>query len=833
MEKNFKDISCLFCGEKNTASEKQCIKCNNNLNAQKYITGKKINSFTIEEYIGRGFYGLTFKAKEFYGKKYFAIKLISKAAYDKSNKNFKEEAELYGLLPDITTIANYVTSGETELEVLNKKVSFYYIISEWISGKTLNHHIENNDLEFEDIITAATDLLYGLQILEKHKLWHNDLHGENILVEQVDNITKEYSNRLSNKIFKIIDIGSMVYRNPSNVKKYNDICMIGKHLSEMIKVVINKNNISRSDDKLFLLYLEEICTQMIDENPSRRILSAKEALSNIEEAFKSSRAHKEKGINKLDNPFGYINSNDIPSAWLLKNMFSQKLTYFQDILSKSKKCLLITGPRGCGKTMILKNMRFLTIYDSLETINIEKVKQIEYIGLFISARKEFGNHLVYFRDLSWVRNDKHVMLYFNLLITIELLSAVFRLIKDNIIDKVHFKNLTTFICDNLKIKFTSILTLQSKVRKIAKIVISDQNIEHYLTNENSTPNYLNGLFKEFNKSTSSFFLKEIILLVDDLSLPRIPDFIQKSLNPALFNTGSFYKTRITAHSDGSILVDYGNDVYKSNRDFEEINLGYEYWQLSNNYKLCLDSFDDILSKRFELSQKNKYSKLESFLGKNHYDNFALLIKDKYDNKKLRGLKYHGSDIFIKLCTGDISYLIDLLGKMSRLNNAKTPIPIKTQNSVIKNYARHELRLLQDIPSESNINLYEIALSFGIWSKTKACIKGEDYLRFEISFNKNDEEIKKFLRELQCYGIFIDGGYSSSSEGIVSKKLIFRRIYTPAFPTTFNDHNTFPIRIDKFKKFISDPRNFVREKMSADKINPDEQQNLEQLEMDLY
>ena len=94
-----------------------------------------------------------------------------------------------------------------------------------------------------------------------------------------------------------------------------------------------------------------------------------------------------------------------------------------------------------------------------------------------------------------------------------------------------------------------------------------------------------------------------------------------------------------------------------------------------------------------------------------------------------------------------------------------------------------------------------------------------------------EKMKTAARELLCYGIFIDGGFSNMSDGQTARKLLFRRIYSPAFPTTFNDRNTFPMREESFRKFIENPKNFVREKMSEDRIPPDEQQSLEQLELE--
>jgi serine/threonine protein kinase len=831
MEKNFNEISCVFCGVKNTTENEICTNCSNIIDIQKSFIGQKLSSYKLTKYIARGFYGLTYKAEDIYSGKEFAIKLISKKAYEYYDKDFASEAELHGKLNDIISIVRYIGAGEHKININLIELEFYYIISEWVNGLSLKNYLETSIITIDDILTASKDLFLGLQIIETNNLWHNDLHAENILIEEIGDLQQKLYNRSTNKVFKIIDIGSMTFKSPDSVKLFNDVAKVGQHIIEMTKNCLNNTELSKGD-KVFLFYLEDICSQLIDEGPTRRINSANEALSLIEVAFMSSRTHKDEEIQELDSPFRYINANDIPSAWLLKNMFSNKLTYFQDIISIGSQSQLITGPRGCGKTMLLKNMRFITLYDSQEQNNVSFFDDLHYIGLFISARKEFGNYLVSYRKMLWSKNEQLIFLYFNLLVTLELLSIIYRITRDKYFTKESFSNLNEFLKSRFNIKYSSILTIQEKLRKISTLIIADQINGNFVTIENSSPKYLIDLFSEFKKATNPLLsTKEIFILVDDMSLPRIPEYIQKALNPCIFNTGANYKTRITAHSDGLVLTDLGNDIYKHNRDLQEINLGYEYWKLSNDYQFCIKSFDDILEIRFKLANNDNFHGLEQYLGTNKIQSPAKNIGDLYDQKKLRTFKYFGAEMFIQLCSGDISYLIDLLGRMDRLNEHKYPISLQTQNSTIRNYARNELRSLQDIKSENGINLYEIAFYFGIWSKTMAFNKKDDYLRLEVSLVEEDKFVKSVLRELLCYGIFIDAGYSNDSQGNTAKKLLFRRIFTPAFPTTFIDHSTFAITKKHFCDFIKNPKDFVRKKMSSYGVNPDEQLAIEQLEVE--
>lgn len=828
MKKDFEEIACIFCGWVNNTMADKCIHCTRPLHIEGQLINQDVNAYKLIDYKARGFYGLTFKAVDGFSKE-VAIKLMSKISYLRYEKDFKSEARLYAQLPDSASIVKYIGAGETVLSVDGNQVPFFYIVCEWVNGITLRDLLLQGDISPEDLIIAAKDLLSGLQELYDNNLWHNDLHGENILVSELTQAQMRLFARSKPRIYKIIDVGSMVYRNPSDVKVYNDMINVGMHLSQILKNL--KTNVSefQKEDQLLIDVIEEAFTRLMDELPSRSFTTPFEALDRIEELYTISRLGERIEIKKLDTPYGYINANDIPSPWLLKHMFSDKLNYFQDIMSADQQSLLITGPRGCGKTMILKNMRFTTLYDSQDKRNDEFIKQIPYVALFISARTNFGNYLVSYRPQEWINNNANINMYFNLLITIEAIDVLYRLSNDGFVSDSIVQIIIDFIREKFSIPFMNLLTARAKLTQLSKAIISDKDVKPEI--ENSSPAYLHDFMQLFRSVIPAIREKDIFILVDDLSLPRVPHVIQKALIPSIFNTGASYKTRVTSHSDGIILQDSAGEVYSPNRDFREIMLGYAYWELSNNYEVCRDCFDDILKKRFTLAEREDYPGIEGLLGKGEDDDIGRKIHRLKAQKKLRTLRYHGAKVFIKLCSGDISYPLDILGKMElRAHNNTIPIDITIQSDVIKNYARKELLTLQDIKAQYVPSLYAIAYYFGVLSKSKLYTMDADYLKIEVELENLSEELLTTLRELLCYGIFIDAGASNNSDGKLARKLFFRRIFTPAFPTTLITSNSISMRVDSFKEFVYHPAKYVRKKMSKAKISPLLQQEYEQLEL---
>jgi hypothetical protein len=164
--------------------------------------------------------------------------------------------------------------------------------------------------------------------------------------------------------------------------------------------------------------------------------------------------------------------------------------------------------------------------------------------------------------------------------------------------------------------------------------------------------------------------------------------------------------------------------------------------------------------------------------------------------------------------------------------AGNSIGVQAQNKVIRQYARQELYKLQDYPG-INCNLYEIALNFGKMSLFKlqheeVRQKGKqsrpaEYLRIEVQISQFADEIRAGIAELVRNGVFIDGGFSSSSQGTPARRLIFRKMFTPAFPTTFHSRDTFPMSAAHFLEFIRDPVVPLRQLLGKSGIRPDQQQ----------
>ena len=116
-------------------------------------------------------------------------------------------------------------------------------------------------------------------------------------------------------------------------------------------------------------------------------------------------------------------------------------------------------------------------------------------------------------------------------------------------------------------------------------------------------------------------------------------------------------------------------------------------------------------------------------------------KDLAKDKKLRMLHYHGSETFVKLFSGDVSYFIEILEKMCAFSRKdEGPISRNIQSSVIRNYSRTLINLLRDIKTRYVPSLYDVAYYFGLMSKRQLFEKGMDFLRVDIEIDELEDAI---------------------------------------------------------------------------------------------
>jgi serine/threonine protein kinase len=831
-----REYACFFCGKgKSKTLMALCPQCGKSLDVSRLFEGGKIADYKLSRYINRGFYGATYYSENRIGKP-FAVKIIPRLLYAEYEKSFEEEILKYRQLGSHPNIAELIDAGESELKSNGSIMPIFFIVTEWIEGgQNLSSFIDRSEFSISEMYGAILDIASGVSRFENKNLWHNDLNGDNILVKALSDEELETRKSESRYICKIIDTGSAVFRQSERHKALDDVKFLGVHINAMRQTLLRRPSSYAKEDLFFIDELAKIVARMLDEDPGRAVYTVKTALEEVKALYKRRHNLEREERIELTDPFAYSNANEFPSPIeaYINLLFSNQFPWLAAIISPETQPMLITGPRGSGKTMILQSMRLKTklskqsVDETSEQIK-QRLSLEKMVGFFVSARIDIGNHCPLTKLPRWANNEEQVNLYFNLLYAYEIINAIVVGMTKSLIDVTDEaeRTICEVICDTMQNgivgSFSGLLSSISVTQNQILRGVYERSISPSIIG----PTFLTSVCQQLRNQIPFFTNKNIVFLLDDFSLPKVPMEIQRTLLSIIWNPGGGYSFRVTSHSESMVAQDLKGIMYIPNREYTEINLGASYvskMDEENKLEQIRNCVDDIFKKRFALNPTYRGKSLEELLGREKGVPIGRRIQELKRDGKLQTLRYSGWDTIIKLCSGDISYIIDVLRRILAENPSRFPVRVEIQNRAIRRYARSELYRLQEY-IVTTCNLYEVAANFGKFSRFKleheevgAEKRPAEYLRIEVEIDGLSATAKEAIADLLRNGVFIDGGFSSSGKGLPARRLIFKKLFTPVFPTTYSNRDTWPMSATHFSEFIGDPKKYLKRIMGEDGV----------------
>lgn len=820
-----KDFGCFFCNGKSSEKSGICPDCGEPIDISNFLVNNTLNNaYRIISVLGRGFNGWTVLAEDEKLFQKFAIKIIP--VHRCKNDEFKEPKSLIECSPH-PNIARFNSLFGFNFSIKAKSVPVSCLVFEHIpNARPLAAMIEDINLQLNkvDVVAILRGIAKGLERMQGRELWHDDLHDDNILIREVqpdEGLVGRFES-------KLIDFGSAKSQEliDQRQKEASDYSYLSKHIFSLVhRFEYGNQKILTPSDRTFAARLRRLAHRLADKDVSRRQMTPRDVGREIDAAHdECATGHNHPSFEDMKKNLKVALTEPLENTNALYLAPQDIALLFRDELGWTPRLnrsepVMVVGPRGCGKTMLLRYLSIDSCARPTQDETQENVKskllEMRHIGFLInigqlrtpflrSAYKELERNQP---DLA----EEYCREFLNLSFAHEVVRVLIWLNTENFLPLTADDNslLVALLADLYpaeNIKYESL-------HYYAEII--DRRVMH-LSNFHSSSDYeptayaRDDILHKFAltlRRTTWGGAKEIWFLLDDYSVTVLPELAQKAYNPVLYYPTNELRIKLSSEGEGPNVTDTLLRKYREGREVSKVNLGEVYFQAEES--VGRKFFESILSARFRATGIGSIEDLHKLLGEHENEKGF----GNYINAQTRpgDARFYGFGLICQLCSGDVSFIIELLHSLTHGQWSPSPqqISILKQDEEIKRFAQRQLSELRNV-ADYGMKLHIFANCIGalvksylVESKGK---KSDERIRIEIEGVGNmSVEAQKMHEALLRYSVLISGGAGKSQKGLPTKKLFFRRMFAPCFPFSTSRSGSIAITIQEYERWLLDPK----------------------------
>lgn len=803
--------------------------------------GLAVDKYILEEEVGAGEIGVVYRAIKIGD--IHNVRAIKLVINDKVKDGWQNEIIKVNRLERVPGVVSYYDHGIININ----ETDFLWIMWQYIPGISLKKLISSNNVTIPLLLAVVEKILEVMHACNKEQIIHGDLHSGNIIIEELD------TRRIDTlRPVWVTDFG---YKASLGAGTLDDYDGLNRIIQDCIEI-IDFHSLEGDDKQSYTVLKHEFPKYLLEsnytegdyvKNPEKLIRLLRE-LCNIKKALISS------GERNIQDYLAAELIGDQYDEW--QKLFVPHFLGMDHLLGRNTSVL--TGLRGCGKTMIFR--RLTALFD-LHLGESGIINSDTFLGFYLNAR----NIAEAFPWLPPNKKDearRQVINYFHLCLTIEVtrwLKELYR--RDHKFDVGWLLEFITIYYSDLIVPLTdtgfvisNLLTYLSA--KLDKSRLTD--CYHDKEWELSDYNYLEKLFTLINVNMKNYSRGVYYLYLDDYSTPLVKSVIQEILNPIIFKRSSIVIFKVSTESvesfiplglndksleegDDYVLIDFASEsIQRDKKDRKEI--------LSAILKPRID--------RYKLFDKMNLS-LEDVLGVSELnnDNMAALIKGTVEDKQK--LKYYGYNVFCSTWSSNVREMISIFAAMvntsnldsieqikENINKHQCVIPHDDQDKILRTAGGNFLQLLSSATpvSSDNYEANEYRLSFGDHlvkiakafqeiatyeikhksAKNQGSSPPKHARRIEIKEIRDfpNEYIREYYKGIIRYGLFLRDNRGKSVRGKAIPRLVIRGLLIPYFTLTYSLRGNIMFSWDEFCNFLEHPDTFTKEyiKKQTDQLN---------------
>ncbi len=352
-----------------------------------------IGEFEVERPLGRGFYGATYVARRKGPlRTQRVLKVSPKATYKTLGKSFDDEVARHAAIAEG---ADHVIAIE---QVFDADISFDGVIIpchvaelEYVEGEPLSRHLTGRaPLGAAEASQIACDLFRIREEFERALYNHNDLHENNIIVRRLRPDRRRPDAIEPGVRAMAIDLGSVTPDRRSGGDYLGDWHWIGRHIEAMAERLLAAGDDAGDLENRMALKLHSIAQSLAPATENQRPPSAADFIQTIrDEYYRTAEPWRPWRDRRMLRTFEHSYNAQTLDAWYVPQLLvDPEGTWLPRVSSPGP--LVMTGMRGCGKTMLLHSLQFharaTVLPNEKDADALRRVREDGYVGLFVPAQ---------------------------------------------------------------------------------------------------------------------------------------------------------------------------------------------------------------------------------------------------------------------------------------------------------------------------------------------------------------------------------------------------------------------------------------------------------------
>ena len=828
---------CCFCCPTADYSEKSlddlCPTCGRKYGFPLFDRPATVQNHTIVKHLGRGFYAATYIAERGILRTKSVLKVSPRSFFEFFPKSdFESECQTHAAVAEGTEhIVGISDMFDADLTFGDAVVPCHVAELEYVNGRLLGDYLRpETELSATAAAQIAIDLFKIRDELQKKGVNHNDLHAENIVIEALGPDARR-AGAIDDSIRAVaIDLGSISDASKSDSQKprLGDLHWIAAHLNSLVgKLLRDPDKISDLDNRLASA-LQLIAQSLSPSAENQRTPGSADFTAQIEEAYYRVTQHWRPWRQPLSlRAFNASYNAQTMEAWHVPQLLVDPDGQWLNGIS-SPGPQIITGMRGCGKTMLLRALQFHARAAQRGTESnaeiLDRIKGDNYVGLFVSAQRLLDR----LGDKTETTQDPFARLF--VAFGLEAVRAVHHLrdIDEAPIATLAYKDLAEVIAGHLKISddlssATSAYDLESRLNHLLISLSRGERDYSLAVHPNSA---FPALADAIRRCSTIWQTAQVLFLLDDVSTrylnqPRIEELLSalmfQSPSCAFKLTSEAQTIELGLKSPGEI------NLARVGRDLSVFDLGAEVYEKikkpgKGNGR---DFVEEILEQRAKHFVAHPVKAPGVLLGDVPLETIATEIGESASNSRKRKEIYRGITALARMCVGDIGDVISLYEQILK-KAAGQPLPIASeiQSECFQDFCA---RRLYDLNRRGGF-LKDVAKSFAEAShellvnschrspskKGKRRIRQYSSLYVRITTGDLERQTER-LRELIDAGVFVFAGGSTvprtktrDSNPTQQFKLTYRKIYGLVNFIGLAERDRFELSGSDLEEWLAEP-----------------------------